>query len=145
MPAIYISFFLLSSRVRSGHLAVQVVLILYSKFHNSFFPPRSITIHFSHFSIYHFVPSGSNLLLMNHSTARILKALSCLLTYSNPPSFWYPASKYSTVPLYSRYSLQQSSLIKPLSFFHGRVSTICSCRLKIEAVIPGSELHLNRP
>ena len=41
ISTIYISFFSLSLRVRSGRLAMQVILILYSQSHSSLFPPCS--------------------------------------------------------------------------------------------------------
>ena len=99
-----ISFVSPSSSVKSGLLAVQLVLMLCSQSHNNFFPLFSITFPLSHLSVYHFVPSGNNPLSIAHCTANTFNALSCVLTYSDPAIVLHPASRCWTVSLDSTQS-----------------------------------------
>ena len=117
---------------------------------SNLFPLQHLTIAFNHFpfpwfSVYHFVPSGCRELSIAHFSGNTFSELSYRLLYSVPAIFLLPASRCWTVSLTCRVSLYCSSSNKPLFFFHGFVSIICSCNVYINAVILGFVLHLGCP
>lgn len=57
----------------------------------------------------------------------------------------HPDIKSQTASLNCPHNLHASSLTNLLIIFHALFLTICSCRLKIEAVLYGSVLHFNQP
>ena len=75
-----IIFFDSLSNVRTGHLAMFVVLILCSQSQRSLYPFLCITLPFATFSFYHFVSGGSTPLLIAHRTANTFSALLCRRT-----------------------------------------------------------------
>lgn len=139
-----IVFFCESSNNRSGLPSLQFIpVLIYS--HYNILPLLSIIFHFPWFSVYHFVPSGCRALSIAHFSGNMFSELSYRLLYSVPAIFLLPASRCWTVSLTCRVSLYCSSSNKPLFFFHGFVSIICSCNVYINAVILGFVLHLGCP
>ena len=139
-----IVFFCESSNNRSGLPSLQFIpVLIYS--HYNILPLLSIIFPFPWFSVYHFVPSGCRTLSIAHFSGNMFSELSYRLLYSVPAIFLLPASRCWTVSLTCRVSLYCSSSNKPLFFFHGFVSIICSCNVSINAVILGFVLHLGCP
>ena len=138
-----ISFFMLSSSVKSGLLAV-----LLDRSHSMFpscFPLFPKTFPFSHLSLYHFVSVGNIPLSVALCTSSTFYALSCLPTYSDPASCLHPANKCCAVSLNSPHNLHLSWSTSPLIIFHAFVSIICSCHVNINAVFLGSVLYFSHP
>ena len=139
-----IVFFCESSNNRSGLPSLQFIpVLIYS--HYNILPLLSIIFPFPWFSVYHFVPSGCRELSIAHFSGNTFSELSYRLLYSVPAIFLLLASRCWTVSLTCRVSLYCSSSNKPLFFFHGLVSIICSCNVYINAVILGFVLHLGCP
>ena len=99
-----IIFFDSSFNVRSGRLAVFVVIIRCSQSQRSLYLFLWITIPFVQFSLLHFVSGGSTPLLIAHQTANTFSVFLCRWTYSVLANFFQPARRCCTVSFCCRHN-----------------------------------------